>query len=65
MSGKSATFSGANITATAAQIVIAARFYAKRLAKLTKERFALPIVRAALSVDPPLRRRFEFYYRQA
>ena len=47
------------------QIVIVAGFYAKRLARLTKERFALGIVRPALASAPRLLRRFDAYYRQA
>ena len=47
------------------QIVIAAGFYAKRLARLTKERYALTIVSQALFSEPRLLRRFDAYYRQS
>ncbi len=46
------------------QIAIAVRFYAKRLARLTKERYALTIVSRALLGEPGLLRRFDAYYRQ-
>jgi hypothetical protein len=47
------------------QIVIAAGFYSKRLARLAKERYALTIVSRALVSEPRLRRRFDAYYRQS
>jgi len=46
------------------QAVIVARYFPTRLARMTKKRYALKLVRDALAEDPALRLRFDRIYRR-